>query len=233
MKLSTSRRLMTLSFLVAGALCMGMGCSADPETGTMGAGPTTAASPDGTPVVIEEDDGEEEDDGGTVADASKPRDAGKKRDASAPQIDADVTPPPSDAGKRDASPPPTACNAVPFTAVYPVAVTGFAAALTGGTLVDGVYTLVSYKRYINGTSNTSFPAFSMGVEIKGSTLNLAGSGGRATYTFTASGTSLNLTRTCPSPATVSWDYQISGDMLTLYGVPPSNGTWYATFKRQP
>lgn len=231
MQLCPSRRLLTLSCLVAGALVIGMGCSADPET--IGAGPT-AAAPDATPVIEEEDsEDDDEKDGGAVADASKPRDAGKKRDASPPQTDASITPSPTDAGKKDSSPPPTACNAVPFAAVFPVAVSGFDPVLTGGTLVDGVYTLVSYKRYISGTSSTSFPAFSMGVEIKGSTLNLAGSGGRATYTFTASGNSLSLTRTCPSAATASWDYQISGDMLTLYGVPPSNGTWYATFERQP
>lgn len=179
-----------------------------------------------------EEEGDE--DSGAAGDASKPKaDAGKKRDAST-QLDSsnapDAPPPPFDASKPDTS-VTSACNTVPVASVTPVAVSGFGATFTGGTLVDGVYELVEYKRYISGTSHTTFPPFSMGISIQGATLDLAGSGGRATYTFTASGHELKLTRTCPSASSATWDYTIAGDTLTLYGVPPSNGTWYATFKR--
>lgn len=238
MKLSAPRRLTTLSFLVTGALWIG--CSADAGNGGY-------AAPSTTPAPTSSEDESADDDAGegvsNVVDAAKlEADAGKKKKKDAGQLleedagDPPVTPPPTtvDAGNKKDAATASACNTVPLGTVTPVAVSGFGAALTGGQLVDGIYVLTEYKRYISGTSNSTFPAISMGLEIRGSTLQFAIFGyGRSTYTFTKGSNTLSLTKTCPSAGAATWDYQISGDTLTLYGIPPSNGIWYATFEKQP
>jgi hypothetical protein len=230
--------------LIGGAALWG-GCSAgDGETQPS---PSAANAPGADGALGTADDegsdgdeseGEDEADAGdrTAKDAgTKKTDAGKKKDAGGSTAsDAAPTPTPTvDAGKTDATVVVPACNTIPTTSATPVAITGSAPTLHGGSLVDGNYTLTTYERYISGTSGTTFPPIGMGVAIAGSTLQFAYGGGRSSYTFTASTNKLTLARTCPSAAAEQWFYEARGDTLVLYGVPPSGTTWYATFTRQP
>ena len=195
-------------------------------------GTETTSAPIDPASVTPPAEGEPDADPGTTParkDASTPPDP----EDPYPVTDAGPKPPANDAG-TDAA-PPVVCNNVPRGTVTPVAIGGFAD-LKGGTIVDGRYKATAYKRYINGTSNTTFPPIALGVEIQGNTLQFSSSYGgstRESFTFTTTGSKMSMSRTCPSPSTPSWYFDAVGDTLTLYGFPGSNSIWYATFQRQP
>jgi len=155
-----------------------------------------------------------------------------------PFSDDDAGVPTTDGGTvLDASPSDAGvCNTVPRGKITPVAVNGFAD-LKGGTLVDGYYLPTAYKRYISGTSGTTFPPISLGLHIQGNVAEFStsyGGGEVFDYTFTATGSQMKLPRTCGTPSgTETWYYDANGDTLTIYGFPGSNDLWYATFQRQP
>lgn len=247
-------RLLKPAFLTAAFVALWAGCSSDPiMNGTQGvSGDPNGEDAGEEPKDEDEDEGDGEGEAGTVKKDAGTKDAGKKDsgatkpDASAPDANvADANacwpfPCATDGGGTDAAPTDAstaACNTVPVAVVAPKAISGFQP-MTGGTVIDGTYKLIASTRYINGTSNTTFPTMGEGVEIDGSTLKLRitapgfGSSVSYNYTFTTSGYTMTLTRTCPSAASATWTYHVDGNKLVLYGLPPSNGTWYHTFEKQ-
>lgn len=211
-----------LGILVALVLTALAACSdAATPSGPQGAAPVAEAPTEETPDPSTTPGGH---DGGTVPGSEDggptPTDGGKK-------------PPITDGGGTDAA--PLVCNSVPRGTVTPVAIGGFAD-LKGGTISPGSYKPTAYKRYISGTSNTTFPPISLGVEVQGNTLQFSSSYGgseKDSYTFTTTGSKMVLTRTCPGPGTLTWYFDAAGDTLTIYGFPGSNDLWYATLQRQP
>jgi hypothetical protein len=177
---------------------------------------------------------------GAHHDAAIGQDASVASDAPGPSLDSAITDATvtDTAAAQDAGPGPdggTACNALARTTVTPVAISGFGD-LHGGTILDGAYTLTSYVRYITGSSGTTFPPISLGLEIQGGTIKFStsyGGGVEENYTFTTSGYTLHLTRTCPAGGAPTWYYDAQGGTLTLYEFPGSNSIWYATFHRNP
>lgn len=239
------RFLKSLVLIAMGAAAW-VGCSAsDAPVGGM----PTAASEDGGEALGEEETDDPVDAQATKKDAGKKSDAGKDaspaKDAAPGAIDAGggvdaaaCWPFPctsSDAGSTAKDAGTTACNTVPVAVVTPKASGGFSPAMNGGTIIDGTYALTASTRYINGTSNTTFPSMGEGLTISGGTLQLrltSGFGGASyNYTFTKNAKTLSMTRTCPSASTETWSFDAQGTTLILYGLPPNYGTWYQTFEK--
>lgn len=210
---------------------LGPGCSDPP-------GPTIAS-----PAEADREGGAELD-AAVNEEPSDDASPGDARSRPAPDVSAPPSDAAADAGPADVSPPEAGardaggCTAVPVAVITPVAKKAVAPSLTGGTLTDGRYELVESVRYYStGTSNTSFPAVGGGLEIVGSRLILTmtglGVGKSYHYTVASKGSTLTLTRSCPTEGIESWGYQASGDTLVFTGMPPNGGDWVRTFVRRP
>jgi hypothetical protein len=213
-------------------------CQADSTSSPEGS--AADDSIDGSPASGVEPDAPDAGSASDAHDAGSGHDASIANDAGGPSFDATaIDASGADAGGLpDAGPPAdagTACNALARTTVTPVAISGFGD-LHGGTILEGAYTLKSYVRYITGSSGTTFPPISIGLDIHGGVIQFStsyGGGVEENYTFTTSGYTLHLNGTCPAVGAPTWYFDAQGDTLTLYQFPGSNSIWYATFQRNP
>ena len=126
----------------------------------------------------------------------------------------DAPPVPSDAiiVEDDGPVPPGGCNTLENTAptVSGTTVDGVAPAATGGTIVPGRYHLTAATFY--RTSGAALPPFSVQItfQLASGTINTvsksSGEVDRSTSTFTLSGTTLNLSQSCPDAKTQMMQY---------------------------
>ncbi len=106
------------------------------------------------------------------------------------------------------------------------AVTGDLPAGTGGTVLDGIYTLTEARVYlgVSGVPGPTGTTYKETIQIAGTAfervLTFKSSGGtsseiRSRGTFTQSGTTGTITLTCPSQNTESVTYTVGGSSLSL------------------
>jgi hypothetical protein len=138
-----------------------------------------------------------------------------------------------DGGVQSDAVAPMVCTTLGLSAaVTPVAVAGAAPQATGGTIVDGIYTLTKYEVYNVTVDPATAPQVKGALEFASGMYAIAfvsskeGTGeDNETGSFKTSGAMLTFTMVCPTQqAEQAQRYSVSGKTLMLYDVSKTGPT---------
>ncbi len=179
---------------------------------------TTSTTPTQDSGASVHDSGASVQDSGSGQDSAQATDSGSSQDSTAQGTDSGTSI--TDGASGDAG----ACNTLANSGAPVQLMTSGAEppSGTGGTVVNGTYTLTSIVLYDGLQDAGMSPAASLTISISGDTVqSIASTSGQPavveTSTFTTSGTSFTLTQTCPGGGNVqTGTFTATATMLTLF-----------------